>query len=84
MVEPVKVSGPSFPPKEDTGKSLHLHAHLTANSATEELVDNEHKLSISVMLSRPIIALEFNCLKMRVEAPIVVANCSKSSLKVSS
>ncbi|XP_031260966.1 protein NEOXANTHIN-DEFICIENT 1 isoform X3 [Pistacia vera] len=77
-VEPAKVSGPSFAPKEDTG-----NLHQTANSATEELIDNERNLSISVLLSKPIIALEFNCLKMQVEAPIVVANCSKSSLKIS-
>ncbi|XP_044487799.1 protein NEOXANTHIN-DEFICIENT 1-like isoform X2 [Mangifera indica] len=83
-VEPAKVSGPSFATEEDTGKSLqHLHAHKSANSTTKELIDNERNLSISVMLSKPLIALEFNCLKMRVEAPIVVANCSKSSLKVS-
>ncbi|KAJ0038088.1 hypothetical protein Pint_23811 [Pistacia integerrima] len=77
-VETAKVSGPSFAPKEDTE-----NLHQTANSTTEELIDSERNFSISVMLSKPIIALEFSCLKMRVEAPIVVANCSKSSLKVS-
>ncbi|KDO83184.1 hypothetical protein CISIN_1g0378842mg, partial [Citrus sinensis] len=49
----------------------------------EEWIENGRNLSISVMLSKPIIALEFNCLKMRVEAPIVVSNCSESPLKFS-
>ncbi|KAJ4711496.1 Protein NEOXANTHIN-DEFICIENT 1 [Melia azedarach] len=77
-VEPAKVSGPSFALKEDS-----QHNCQTISSANEELRDNGRNLSISVMLSKPIMALEFNCLKMRVEAPLVVSNCSESPLKVS-
>ncbi|KAK2636897.1 hypothetical protein Ddye_031689 [Dipteronia dyeriana] len=73
-VKPAKVSGTLYSPKED---------NETVNSTTEVSKDNGRNLSISVMLSRPILALEFNCLKMRVEAPIVVSSSSKRSLKVS-
>ncbi|KAK1552907.1 hypothetical protein Q3G72_025473 [Acer saccharum] len=74
VVKPAKVSGTLYSAKGDNG---------TVNSTTEVSKDNGRNLSISVMLSRPILALEFNCLKMRVEAPIVVSSSSKGSLKVS-
>lgn len=54
---PAKVSGPSAPNKD--------------GEITTEL-DYERNLCMSVMLSKPILALEFNCLKMKVEAPTVV------------
>lgn len=41
----------------------------------------KRSLSISVLLSKPILALEFNCLKMKVEAPTVVTNHSKNPLR---
>lgn len=41
---------------------------------------NEQNLSLSVMLSKPILALEFSCLKMQVEAPVVISHCSETSL----
>lgn len=43
-------------------------------SSDMELANEDHKrnLSISVMLSKPLLALEFNCLEMNVEAPTIV------------
>ncbi|CAK9144397.1 unnamed protein product [Ilex paraguariensis] len=41
--------------------------------------ENEKKLIISVMLSKPICTLELNCLKMKVEAPTVFHPCSRNS-----
>lgn len=35
--------------------------------------ENSRKLSISVLLSKPVLALEFNCLKMQVEEPVVIS-----------
>ncbi|KAK3223783.1 hypothetical protein Dsin_010808 [Dipteronia sinensis] len=80
-VKPAKVSGTLYASEEDNEQ----HSSRTVNSPTTEVVsmDNGRNLSISVMLSRPILALEFNCLTMRVEAPIVVSSSSKRSLKVS-
>ncbi|KAH9774218.1 protein NEOXANTHIN-DEFICIENT 1 [Citrus sinensis] len=82
-VEPAKVLGPSIAPKGNTEQALEHHNCQSVNSESEEWIENGRNLSISVMLSKPIIALEFNCLKMRVEAPIVVSNCSESPLKFS-
>ncbi|CAH8358201.1 unnamed protein product [Eruca vesicaria subsp. sativa] len=42
------------------------------NHTSQELLENERRLSIAVMLSKPIIALEFKDLTMQVEAPVVV------------
>ncbi|OVA18972.1 hypothetical protein BVC80_8933g19 [Macleaya cordata] len=39
--------------------------------------DDARDMSISVLLSKPVLALEFNFLKMQVEAPTVVS-CSSS------
>ncbi|ESR52106.1 hypothetical protein CICLE_v10032244mg [Citrus x clementina] len=80
-VEPAKVLGPSIAPKGNTEQALEHHNCQSVNSESEEWIENGRNLSISVMLSKPIIALEFNCLKMRVEAPIVVSDCSESPLK---
>ncbi|KAL5827216.1 hypothetical protein ACOSQ3_019049 [Xanthoceras sorbifolium] len=74
-VKPAKVSWPLYAPKENNEQSLDQHSCQTVKSTTEELRDNGRNLSISVMLSKPIFALEFNCMKMRVEAPIVVSSC---------
>ncbi|KAL9424307.1 hypothetical protein AB3S75_036234 [Citrus x aurantiifolia] len=82
-VEPAKVLGPSIAPKGNTEQALEHHNCQSVNSESEEWIENGRNLSISVMLSKPIIALQFNCLKMRVEAPIVVSNCSESPLKFS-
>ncbi|KAK1365584.1 protein NEOXANTHIN-DEFICIENT 1 [Heracleum sosnowskyi] len=36
--------------------------------------DDKRNLSIDVMLSKPILALQFNCLKMDVESPLIVCH----------
>ncbi|XVF02143.1 hypothetical protein REPUB_Repub04eG0150500 [Reevesia pubescens] len=74
-VRPYKVSGPS-PLKKDRSSDSE-----TTDLTAEELAKNGRNLSISVMLSKPIIALEFNCLEMQVEAPIILSNNSTSSLR---
>ena len=73
-VRPAKVSGPS--PLKD-----RYSASKTTDFTGEELVDNGRNLSISVMLSKPILALEFNCLEMQVEAPTILPNNSTSFLR---
>ncbi|XP_021277679.1 protein NEOXANTHIN-DEFICIENT 1 [Herrania umbratica] len=73
-VRPAKVSGPS--PLKDRDCDLE-----TTDFTPDEPVDNGRNLSISVLLSKPILALEFNCLDMQVEAPIIVSNDSTSSLR---
>lgn len=49
------------------------------NQAAKEFMDNEQNLSIAVMLSKPILALEFSSMKMQVEAPVVVSNYFKNN-----
>ncbi|XP_050224357.1 protein NEOXANTHIN-DEFICIENT 1 isoform X1 [Mercurialis annua] len=61
-------------PKVDAEESFSK----TADSVTGGLLDNGQNLSISVMLSKPILALEFSCLKMQVKAPTVVSDCYKT------
>ncbi|XP_018503749.2 protein NEOXANTHIN-DEFICIENT 1 isoform X1 [Pyrus x bretschneideri] len=78
-VHPAKVSGPSPMPKNETEKSSEIHTSNTNNHATEEFVDKGNLLWESVMLSKPVLALQFSCMKMQVEAPVVVFN-SKNSL----
>ncbi|XP_012479607.1 protein NEOXANTHIN-DEFICIENT 1 isoform X2 [Gossypium raimondii] len=73
-VRPAKVSGPSPLKKE-----RNLDSESRGFTA-EEVVDNARNLSISVMLSKPILALEFNFLEMQVEAPIILSNNTTSSL----
>lgn len=36
--------------------------------------DDKRNLSIDVLLSKPILALQFNCLKMDVESPLIVSH----------
>ncbi|PPS00653.1 hypothetical protein GOBAR_AA20011 [Gossypium barbadense] len=67
-VRPAKVSGPSPLKKERS------HDSESRGFTAEEVVDNARNLSISVMLSKPILALEFNFLEMQVEAPIILSN----------
>ncbi|KAL9349624.1 hypothetical protein Peur_056879 [Populus x canadensis] len=61
-VRAAKVSRPSLTSKQDAEESLSEH--------------ERQNLTISVMLSKPILALEFSCLKMQVEAPVVVSQHS--------
>ncbi|MFS7959179.1 putative protein NEOXANTHIN-DEFICIENT 1 [Helianthus anomalus] len=46
------------------------------NTENEELNEclKKRKMGMSVMLSKPILALEFNCLKMEVHPPVVVSD----------
>lgn len=45
----------------------------SAHRAMEETNENRRHLSLSVMLSKPILALEFNCLNMNVEDPLIIS-----------
>ncbi|OAY42528.1 protein NEOXANTHIN-DEFICIENT 1 isoform X2 [Manihot esculenta] len=78
-VQPAKVSGPGPTSKHDTEESLGHHKCKSGDSTNGELLDDEQRLSISVMLSKPILALQFSCLTMQVEAPIAVPPCPRSS-----
>ena len=61
-VRPAVVSHP-LDNETDSGENIH---------SSQELHENERRLSVAVMLSKPIIALEFKDLTMQVEAPVVV------------
>lgn len=82
-VEPATVLGPFPSQEDDRGQSSTHFGSETKYSSSEELTDNARKLSISVMLSKPILAMEFNCLNMRVEAPVVISHCSTSKSQTS-
>ncbi|XP_048502364.1 protein NEOXANTHIN-DEFICIENT 1 isoform X2 [Beta vulgaris subsp. vulgaris] len=45
----------------------------SAHRAMAETNENRRHLSLSVMLSKPILALEFNCLNMNVEDPLIIS-----------
>lgn len=72
-MHPAIVSGPSPMPMNDNDQSP------MKNQAAKEFMDNEQNLSIAVMLSKPIFALEFSSMKMQVEAPVVVSNYFKNN-----
>ncbi|BFG16011.1 hypothetical protein CerSpe_022850 [Prunus speciosa] len=76
-VHPAKVSGPSSMPKSEAERSSEIH------HATEEFMDNGKNLCVAVMSSKPILALELSCMKMQVEAPVVVPNSFNNSLATS-
>ncbi|KAF2288362.1 hypothetical protein GH714_007054 [Hevea brasiliensis] len=82
-VQPAKVSRLFPASKHDTEESLGHHKCKSGDAINGELLDYGQSLSISVMLSKPILALQFSCLKMQVEAPIAVSHCSKSSCRTS-
>ncbi|KAH6771124.1 hypothetical protein C2S52_015927 [Perilla frutescens var. hirtella] len=63
-VSPAKVYGPSAFDGEISCDDMELVAGDSR--------DDKRNLCISVMLSKPILSLEFNCLKMQVEAPTVI------------
>jgi hypothetical protein len=67
-VSPAKVSAQSL---KRTGKQQQCGAG-TSDEEEEEEEESRRKLSISVMTSKPILAVEFNCLKMAVEPPVIV------------
>ncbi|CAK7336064.1 unnamed protein product [Dovyalis caffra] len=68
LVQPAKIARPFL-----TRKHIDTDEYVDPNS-TEEILNNERKLSISVMLSKPVLALEFNSMKMQVEAPEIVSH----------
>ncbi|KAL3640913.1 hypothetical protein CASFOL_015881 [Castilleja foliolosa] len=73
-VSPAKVFGPS-----PFASASNMDGETTSENRSPETGDSDHpedikrKLCISVMLSKPILALEFNFLKMTVDAPTVVS-----------
>ncbi|GLU06283.1 hypothetical protein SLE2022_233270 [Rubroshorea leprosula] len=79
-VEPAKVLGP-FPAPKNGREQLWRRNGPETTDSNEEVFDKGRHLAISVMLSKPILALEFNCLNMRVEAPVVVPYRCKNSLR---
>ncbi|KAG2265723.1 hypothetical protein Bca4012_076936 [Brassica carinata] len=52
--------------------SKPLEDEADRNHTSQESLENERRLSVAVMLSKPIIALQFKDLTMQVEAPVVV------------
>ncbi|GAV71465.1 PPR domain-containing protein/PPR_2 domain-containing protein [Cephalotus follicularis] len=68
-VQPAKVCGLS---RGDQRQSFGQDT-----STTEDLTHTGQKLSVSVLLSKPILALEFTSLEMQVEAPTVISHCPK-------
>lgn len=62
LTSPAKVLGPSA---EQNDATLHPDG---------EHSENKRNLSIDVLLSKPILALQFNCLKMVVESPLMVSH----------
>lgn len=79
-MQPAEVSRQLPKLNNDTeGYSVH-RSYSVVESTSEEHIDNGENISMSVMLSKPILALEFSCLKMKVEAPIVVSPCSTKFL----
>ncbi|KAE8023773.1 hypothetical protein FH972_009437 [Carpinus fangiana] len=78
-VQPAEVSRPGPKLNNDTEHYSVQRSHNVVESTSGEHIDNGENISMSVMLSKPILALEFSCLKMKVEAPIVVFPCSTNS-----
>ncbi|KAM7269819.1 hypothetical protein ACFE04_025316 [Oxalis oulophora] len=79
-VWPATVSGR----KTDEKQSLRVEQQGQAGESKEKPSDNNgENLCLSVMFSKPIFALEFNCLKMKVEAPVVVSSFPRSALQAS-
>ncbi|XP_015895936.3 protein NEOXANTHIN-DEFICIENT 1 [Ziziphus jujuba] len=74
-VQPAKVSSSDPMPKNDKEHS-ELHS-----CCTRKFADSGRNLSTAIMLSKPILALKFSCMTMQVEAPSIVSDCSKKSLR---
>lgn len=77
-VQPANVLGPSAldADKENSSEDHSSHGEWIGRAPT----GTKRNFSISVLLSKPILALEFNHLKMRVEAPTIVAACSQNTV----
>lgn len=77
-MKPAVVSGPTPIPYHDRVHYSEQSRCNTMDPTAKEHIDNGQNLIMSVMLSKPILALEFNCLKMQVEAPTVVSPSSRN------
>ncbi|KAL5979409.1 hypothetical protein ACLOJK_019307 [Asimina triloba] len=78
VVEPAKISGPANSLQCGQDKPSN-DPNLNASNLTGAVAENDAlQQSISVLLSKPILALQFNFLKMRVEAPTVVSQASNN------
>ncbi|XP_065853285.1 protein NEOXANTHIN-DEFICIENT 1 [Euphorbia lathyris] len=71
-VPAAKVTGPLPETEHETEESMCQHKYTTMDSAASAIEDNEQNLIKSVMLSKPVLALKFNCLRMEVNAPTTV------------
>ncbi|KAL6188291.1 hypothetical protein ACLB2K_039684 [Fragaria x ananassa] len=81
-VHPAKVSGPSPVSTNENEQSSDSHCYHTQNQ--KGITDNVQNLTRAVMLSKPILALEFSSMKMQVEAPVVISKyLKKNSLATS-
>ncbi|GFP95146.1 hypothetical protein PHJA_001659000 [Phtheirospermum japonicum] len=72
-VSPAKVLGPSPFALASNMDGEITSEYRSSDNGDRDSEDIKRNLSISVMLSKPILALEFNCLKMTVDAPTVVS-----------
>ncbi|EXB81212.1 hypothetical protein L484_013153 [Morus notabilis] len=75
-VHPAKVSGPTALLNGEMEQSSDTH-----NGCTTLDQSARESISTAVMLSKPIFALKFSCMTMQVEAPVVVSDCPKTSLR---
>lgn len=76
-VEAAKVSGPPKRGANEDSDDVNINTDNLSMKKHEE--DETWRRSISVLLSKPILALEFNLLKMQVEAPTVVVPSSRKN-----
>lgn len=72
-VQPAKVSGPHEVPNLD-GEPCYDIESSSCDSDTKDRL-----LSVRVLLSKPIIAFQFNGLKMKVEAPKLMSEPSQKT-----
>lgn len=75
-MQPFKVSGEIPLTNFDREQSLEDHGGNSHVAGDDQ--NDIQNLSTCVMLSKPILALKFNQMKMQVEAPIVLSHCSNS------
>ncbi|KAM0943845.1 putative protein NEOXANTHIN-DEFICIENT 1 [Dioscorea sansibarensis] len=73
-VEAAKVSGPPRRGANEDSDDVNINTDNLGMKKHEE--DETWRRSIAVLLSKPILALEFNLLKMHVEAPTMVVPSS--------
>lgn len=66
VVQPLEISRLSPTDAEDQSSD-------STQQDMEDTTEKRRRLSLSVMLSKPILALEFNCLNMNVEHPLIIS-----------